>query len=215
MKTFRELYIRLNRFPMDDLAERMTKLCVGVWLRRLDREEDAASFGDVAYCFEYKPDNTLERAGLSLFQKESDLWHVPNIVPLEVGQLSVDQYNQILVKFCEDIVQPAIRDTPAIYQLTEDTVSVKDVAGEEVDTLLRRFSSVANKSTGSTHPMDRKRWFDFILKAYKAGGRVDTTLLVGTLLEQGWPTDAAHELAEEYELAMDLLKHESAMTSTN
>lgn len=208
MKTFRELFIHLNGFPMEALAERMTQLCTGRWLRKPDREQEIALFGDVAYCFECKAENGFERAGLSLFQKEGDIWNVPNIVPLEVGQLSIDQYNQILSDFFAGIVQPAIRDTPATSELTEDNISVKDVAGEELDTLLKRFSSVANKSTGSAHPMDRKRWFDFILKAYKTGSRVDTGLLVGTLLEQGWPVDAAHELAEEYELAMDLLEYE-------
>lgn len=210
MKTFRELFIHLNGFPMEALAERMTQLCTGHWRRRPDREKEIALFGDVAYSFEYRAEDDLERAGLSLFQKEGDIWHVPNIVPLEVGQLSVDQYNRILSNFFVGIVQPAIKNTPVTGELTEDTISVRDVAGEEVDTLLKRFSSIANKSTGSAHPMDRKRWFDFILKAYKTGSRVDTGLLVGTLLEQGWPVDAAHELAEEYELAMDLLEYESA-----
>ena len=207
MKVFRDLYIRLNGARVDDLIEQFTAQCGGHWHRALDREQDAGSMGEKAFSFEHTAEDGLERAGLSLFQKEGDTWYVPNIVPLDSSQLSRDQYNKILENFLDTIVLPSIAGLPVTAELSGDVVILKDVVGEDVAALLQKFSVLANKSTGSAHPCDRNRWFDFLIAVQRKHISLDTELLIHSLMEEGWSEDRAHDLAIEYEFAIGLLDY--------
>ena len=71
---------------------------------------------------------------------------------------------------------------------------------------LRRFSVLANKSTGASHPLDRDRWFDFILLAHRENAQLDASVLARWLSEsEGWFEDCARDLAGEYERSRSLL----------
>ena len=87
--------------------------------------------------------------------------------------------------------------------------------GEELDDwlpraaadALRRFSSLANKATGSSHPSDRERWFAFLIAAHCDRGSLNAGRLERWLIEsERWPIESAQGLAVEYELALDLLE---------
>lgn len=207
MKVFRDLYIRLNGSKIEDLIEQFTARTGDHWNRALDREKDAGSMGEKAFSFEHTAGDGLERAGLSLFQKEGDTWYVPNIIPLDSSQLSRDQYNKILENFLDTIVRPSIAGLPVTAELSGDIVILKDVVGEDVAALLHKFSVLANKSTGSSHPCDRNRWFDFLIAVQRKRISLDTDLLINSLMEDGWSEDRAHDLAIEYEFAIGLLDY--------
>lgn len=207
MKVFRDLYIKLNGVKVEELIEQFTARCGDHWHRALDREKDAGSMGEKAFSFEHTAGDGLERAGLSLFQKESNTWYVPNIIPLDSSQLSHDQYNKILENFLETIVRPSIAGLQVTAELTGDVLFLKDVVGEDVAALLHNFSVLANKSTGSSHPCDRNRWFDFLIAVQRKRISLDTDLLINSLMEDGWSEDRAHDLAIEYEFAIGLLDY--------
>lgn len=207
MKVFRDLYIRLNGARIEDLIEQFTAHCGDHWDRALDREKDAGSMGEKAFSFEHTAGDGLERAGLSLFQKEGNTWYVPNIIPLDSSQLSHDQYNKILENFLDTIVRPSIAGLQVTAELTGDVLFLKDVVGEDVAALLHSFSVLANKSTGSSHPCDRNRWFDFLIAVQRKRISLNTDLLIHSLMEDGWSEDRAHDLAIEYEFAIGLLDY--------
>jgi hypothetical protein len=71
---------------------------------------------------------------------------------------------------------------------------------------LRVFCKVANKRTGSSHPSDRDRWYDFIVAAHEAEAEFTASTLVQWLREEGgWDDELANKLACEYEFARGLL----------
>ena len=207
MKTFQDLYIHLNGFDMETLADLFTKQCNEFWTRAIDREKDAASIGEKAYCFERSEGGELRNAGLTLFEKIHDVWYVPNIVPIESGQLSYEEYNNLLTDFTNFIVKPVIEELTVSIELTKDQIFLEDITGEEIAGLLKTFSSLANKSTGSSHPLDKKRWFTFIYAVNKADVTVYTDILERTLVEQGWSEESSNKLAIEFELSQDLLNY--------
>jgi len=207
MKVFRDLFIHLNGFRIDSLIDLFTEKCVNNWQRALDREKNAGIIGEKAFSFEHTQGDDLERAGLSLFQKDGDTWYVPNIIPLDSSELSHDQYNKILENFLETIVRPSITGLPVTTNLTGDVLFLKDVVGEDVAALLHKFSVLANKSTGSSHPCDRNRWFDFLIAVQRKHISLNTDLLINSLMEDGWSEDRAHDLAIEYEFAIGLLDY--------
>ncbi|GAM08379.1 hypothetical protein OR1_00650 [Geobacter sp. OR-1] len=207
MKVFRDLYINLNGFKIDALMELFTEKCGDNWCRALDREKDAGVLGEKAFSFEHIQGDGLERAGLSLFQKDGDTWYVPNIVPLDSSQLSHGQYNKLLENFLEKIVRPSIDGLAVTAELTNDEQFLKDIVGEETASLLHKFSVLANQSTGSSHPCDRNRWFDFLIAVQRQHVSLNTDLLIHALKEDGWSEERAHDLAIEYEFAISLLDY--------
>ena len=90
--------------------------------------------------------------------------------------------------------------------LSPDEENIENWISEESVKKLKKFSVAANKSTGSAHPLDRKRWFDFLITVHHEHNKLDVSQLSRWLIEcEHWPEDIAHELAMEYEFAMGLL----------
>ena len=102
---------------------------------------------------------------------------------------------------------PAIEGSSITADLTSNKISVGSVAGDEVEKALVRFSNLANKSTGSSHPLDRKRWLEFLILAHEAGSDLHADLIIRSLVELGWSEGKAIELGIEFEFAEDLLSY--------
>ncbi|MCX7067949.1 MAG: hypothetical protein NTW85_09695 [Methylococcales bacterium] len=205
MKIFQNLYIDLNGHDIDSFIEQLTKNCGKNWKRAFEREENARYFNEKAFSFEYIGGNSLPNAGLTLFENEKGIWYVPNIIPIEIGELSVDEYNKLLIDFKISLVEPAIQNTSINVELTKDQVFLEDVVGKEATEALKRFSKLANKSTGYSHGCDEKRWFEFLLAAQKSGKQLYSDILEATLREQGWSEEWAHKLASQFEYGEKLL----------
>lgn len=210
MKTFQNLYIDLNGYDIDSFIEQLTKNCGKNWKRAFEREENAKYFNEKAFSFEYIGGNGLPNAGLTLFENEKGIWYIPNIIPIEIRELSVDEYNKLLIDFKTSLVEPAIQNTSINFELTKDEIFLENIVGKEAADALKRFSSLANKSTGNSHPCDKKRWFEFLVKAQQAEEklsleRLSFDILKSTLIEQGWSEEFAYDLAFEFENGRELL----------
>ncbi len=204
MKTFQDLFIKLNGYDLKEFEGRLKEKCTSNWKpRALDKK----AYGNNWLCYEHSEGDKLPHAALFLADKSPDLFYVSNIVPKNVSELSYDQYNVLLNDFISKVVRPAIERTQVEVEITEPETSIAIIAGEDISKKLDRFSVLANKSTGSAHPLDLERWFDFIVAVHKEGVVIDTDMLIRTLIEQGWSEDKAGELAEEYEFALALLKY--------
>lgn len=204
MKTFQDLFIKLNGYDLKEFEGRLKEKCTSNWKpRALDKK----AYGNNWLCYEHSEGDKLPHAALFLADKSPDLFYVSNIVPKNVSELTYDEYNNLLADFVKKVLETAIEGSPVKIEITEPETSLQKIAGEEIAKKLESFSALANKSTGSAHPLDQKRWFDFIVAVHKAGVDLDTDMLIRTLIEQGWSEDKAGELAEEYEFALALLKY--------
>lgn len=209
MKTFRNLNIDLNGHDIESFIEQLTQNCGENWKRAFEREENAKYFKEKAFCFEYKGNNELPAAGLTLFENDEGTWYVPNIVPIESSQLSIDEYNKLLIDFKNSLIDPVAQKTSIRVELTTDKVFLEDIVGKEAADALKIFSGCANKSTGNSHPCDKKRWFEFLLAAKestkKSEKKLYSDILEATLIEQGWSEEWADKLALDFEYSQDLL----------
>jgi hypothetical protein len=84
--------------------------------------------------------------------------------------------------------------------------NIDQLIGIDAFTALEKFSGLANKSMGSSHQLDRDRWCDFLIKLYRNGVKLDRELLKEWLIQEGWSSDMASNLACEFDFARDLLK---------
>ena len=90
--------------------------------------------------------------------------------------------------------------------MTPDRLDVATLLNAETAKALKAFSALANKNTGATHPLDRDRWFKFIILAHLGSAQLDTeTLYRWFREEEGWPDDQANNLAIAFGFGSDLL----------
>ena len=154
-------------------------------------------------------DDGLESATLILWSQDGD-YVVSQIVPLKVkaSSLSHRQHNEILQDFELQIAAPAAVQAGFIVERTTPRESPDDWVSPKTAKALRDFSRAANKSKGSSHPLDQERWLNFLITAHSdKDSKLDTLKLARWLFEaENWNDDKASELVIEYEFGLNLLR---------
>jgi hypothetical protein len=170
---------------------------------------DMNAFGDGGILvFERGAEGGLAAARLVLWPNDNG-YYVPNVVPTQVSELTMADYNAILADFADKIAKPIGRRFGFTTATTAGNQNLEDWLSPEAAVALRRFSGAANKSTGASHPMDERRWFDFIIAVRRSGKTIATDYLARWLHEaEGWDEDMAHKLAGEFERGIALLNRE-------
>jgi hypothetical protein len=212
MQVFRELSIRGEPEQLAATAEAVLSSMTGDWARDAETEERTRRgyLGGArhVYCFHCKKRGQRPAATLFLMDRDQKTYSVVNIVPDEVDRLSYAEYNSILEEFFRQFVQPATARTGARAEMTEAEADLERWLSPETVEKLRLFCLAANKRTGSSHPTDRERWYDFIVSAHREGAEFDSSTLARWLHEAGeWDEEWSDKLAIEYEFARGLLAH--------
>lgn len=149
--------------------------------------------------------NDLPAARLVLWPQDGG-YYVPNVTPVQIGELTISEYNAVLADFAKAVAKPIARRFGFTVSMTSANQNLKDWLTPEAAIALRRFSSAANKSTGASHPMDERRWFDFIIAVHRTGKRIGSNYLARWLHEvEGWDERSAHNLVAEFERGIALL----------
>jgi hypothetical protein len=208
VKIFQDLTIKGDADALERFVDEIEASLKENWSRDRALEDKLRPFEkSPGWCFAFAGRGKDPAAFLWLANRTAHELYVPNIVPAESGRLSHDQYNRVLQDFYERFVKGAASKVGVHADLSKDSLQLEDVLTAACAESLRRFSALANKSTGSSHPRDRQRWEGFLISAHLAGSSLDAETLERWLVEEErWPEDQASELAIEYEKAMYLLK---------
>lgn len=157
--------------------------------------------------FERESGDDLPNPDLTLWAEPYG-YKVVNIVSLEIDNMGMSVYNDVLNDFLNRIVKPASKNADFRIKIKPRMQSITDWTSQKSADALHRFSVLANKSTGSSHSSDQKRWFQFLLSARRTRRRLSPHLLRRWLVEvEGWQSEVAESLVMEYEYGMDLLDH--------
>lgn len=224
MEVFQDLKLKpINPESIDLLFERIRKNVLNTdWKNKDDFVENyKKNLGD-----KDKKVICLMSPKISLSDKEIQayVWfgqwksklEVFNIVPVKSGNLSYSEYNEILKQFYELFISKEIGELKFELVYTESNKSIENLAGTEVAKALIKFSKIANKSTGHSHPMDSERWKYFICLAHRIDSELSVEELVRWLKdEENWTDEKAWELGLDYEYSMDLLKYYDSNFNTN
>jgi hypothetical protein len=212
VKVYQELAIGpLTETQEDQLILRIVGQLSGGWSRDVAREEEMRrQIVEKLYCFACTAQGERKAASLYLAHPgypSGALLRVSNIVPSEIRELGYDQYNYILREFHGNFVKPAGDALDIRVELSSPEQTLESWLGQQSAGLLRAFSHGANKSTGSSHPMDRRRWLDFLIAIHRAREDLDSGLLERWLVEEErWPDDIASDLISQFEFSQDLLR---------
>ncbi len=107
---------------------------------------------------------------------------------------------------------------------TSDTFEPLDIISKEALKKLKKFSNSANKSTGTSHPCDEERWYDFVCQTIDDDCLIDTETLAKFLMDEdywgskekgrigvigsfAWDEEMAWKLAGEYERLTSILQY--------
>ena len=185
MKIYRELYFRGDSVQLENFTNEIKKYTTAEW--EYGREDKYTS---AWIYFDYlgsKVDNARVCISTGKYILQGEL-KVTNIVPLEKDQLSIEEYNAVLQKFYGDIIVP--------YSSSNHGISIMEPSTDEFDprsiitnlalAKLEAFCNGANKSTGSSHPCDQERWFDFICQTVDDGMMFDYSTLADFLQDESY-----------------------------
>jgi hypothetical protein len=185
----------------------MDERAVGPWRRDREKEQQLKGAPWPMLCFRCTAQAERPAASLWLAVKEGRELYVPNILPDELERLSQDQYNRVLEDFHDRITLPATEGLGLKVAFTSEVATLDRWLRPGTIEKLRVFSRVANRSTGSGHPADEARWFDFVFTAHREDSSLPMDMLRRWLQEEEhWHEDGASELARQYENARWLLK---------
>lgn len=207
MKVFQNLELRGDRKSLANLIENIRSRLIDGWARDEEIEHRySQDIGKETYCFSCTKMKDRESATLFIVHSEPSLLRVSNIIPRDKGELSIVQYNRILNDFYERFVRSAAEEIGVNGILSSDEMKLEDLISHEAAKKLRTFSSCANRSTGSSHPMDRERWYDFLVTVHREDNKLGYDILFRWLVEEEkWPEEIAHDLIIEYEFAGGLI----------
>jgi hypothetical protein len=188
----------------------ISKLLEKGWVRDKEAEKESlkrhAGGADKVFCIICSRTKNYPSSKIYLL-KYSGKITTTNIYPVkERRPLSNEEFNYIVRDFYEGFVKKAVEKTGVSITFSGGNVTPEDLLGRKPAKLLKLFSNAANKSSGSSHPLDRERWFNFIISAHLNGSKASTSELGQCLLEDGWSDEMAHKLVCQYEYAKDLLQ---------
>jgi len=205
MKNFRDFYLKGSQENLLKFITTVAKHITGDW-----ELGNNSRFKEDFIVFKYLGDR-VNKASVFLYIKNIDesQFSITNIIPMEKSNLNFDEYNEVLVKCINECIIPYADECHLTYELTSENVDLEKYMSSESANKLRTFSRAANKSTGSSHPSDEKRWNSFICQTLKDGHENVTSILKRWLTEEdGWDDEQAFKLVIQYEQGISLLLHD-------
>ncbi len=214
MNIFQELVVKGSPEGLSNFVRSLELPTDCGWSRcpELEKELSQVSPSDhESYCFSVPRRGGRSAAHLWLAFRHGrpDEMYVPNVVPCDSAlPLSHEEYNAIVGEFSCVVATPAAEKAGVSVALSKALFQIEDFVSPDTAKRLRSFSRLANWSTGSSHPNDQRRWFDFITAAHWEAASLDSHMLGRWLHEEeGWSDEGATQLAIEYETGRALLAH--------
>ena len=203
MKVFKEMHISSGSKDISTLTSVLSKNCQKPWYY------NAVDYGKNYINVEYVSESPCSADIALYFDEEKNKYSIVNIVPINKNKLSIEEYNEILDKFYEFFRNSVCKEDFIIDFSKSGTVSKRDLMCDKTVSTLDAFSNLANKATGSSHPLDRDRWYSFILQAFNSKDYFNLLPdhLENLLIEDyKWSENKAAELVNEFEFAIGLLE---------
>lgn len=150
----------------------------------------------------------------SLF--ESNIWllvnngvlTITNITSAEKPQLGIVDYNFVLNSFLNDFIIPNIDETFSVNVSVEEQL-LQNILDTETFEKLDLWERLCNKDMPIAHPLDYKRWIDFVITAHNNNCELSSQDLCQWLIEdRHWShlyNDKITELSYLYEYGIDIL----------
>lgn len=207
MEVFQELTI-YSIIDFNSLRTKIIEQEKEGWSHDLEKERnlrnDMRSQDDVIV-FRRKSFDDIDEVLLILWQS-GNKYSVTNIVPCNVIDLGVYNYNIIMNDFVEKIILPLKINNILNFDLSNNIIRLNERLDKLTADALILFLRSANKMTGLAHPIDCNRWIKFIIQSHKSNIMMSSHELSQWLADvEEWPEEQAIDLAINYEFSRNLL----------
>ena len=161
MEIFRNLEINDSQINIDKALNIFINAFPNKW-----HIEKTKQLGSNYIVYRYKNNRNLTLR-VFLLRTENGI-KIANILPDERNSISKQEYNEAVMDFYNDLIQFNPNYTNCV---TTNIFDPLQIMSQEALDKLRGFYILANKSTGSSHPEDEKRWFGFICQTVEDNTR--------------------------------------------
>lgn len=208
IEVFQDLVLSVVPAKRNSVADAIRAAASSPWKFDQSQSEQMSKglLGKRVLHFSRRESKGMQGASLT-FVENSNGFYVSNVVPTKYGQLTHAQYNAILDDFVSRVLVPASQNAKIDYRVSSPQQSPRDWFTPETAQALAAFSSLANKSTGTGHPLDEERWFAFIVAAHRAGSERSSDKLQRWLEKDGWLFETALSLVSDYEGQRAILEY--------
>ena len=169
IEVFQDMFLTVHDGRRRELRQALREHSKAPWRYS---EEYERMLGEDMMTFEREAGDTIHASALTLWET-SDGFTVANIVPKEISELGVAGYNDVLNDFVSRVVEPSSDESIFSVAVGKREQCVADWTSQDAAGALRLFSTTANRSTGSSHPSDQQRWFEFLFAVHRAKREVD------------------------------------------
>lgn len=148
----------------------------------------------------------LELAAVHLTQAGSNSLRATNIVPLELDELSIDQYNAVAVGFMKSLQKAAVNDEQDVrVSISKGTVALKDLITGKYPTQF--FRQYVAQYPRSGHQSDLDRLDKFICSLARWSRKPFHLHVFEYLLieELGWPEAEAKRCRLRVEIGLEVI----------
>lgn len=205
LEVFQDLHISAQESTRTALAVALVFHAKAPWRHISNAPAEQQKQGDIIL-MERSETEGIPAVRIMLWPTEVS-YIVSNVVPTEVGSLTTALYNKILQEFSQLVAEPAVISVGGSLSLSSPNQSIAEWFDASTVQAFTRFSDLANKSTGASHPSDATRWKAFVINAHLSGRKIDTDLFFRWLFEiEHFPEEIAHDLASVYDFSRDLLQ---------
>jgi hypothetical protein len=211
-RTRQAIVVRGDPAAIRELRSRLDVPSVGGWTRRNDAEDrfrQALPQTSSAYCFSKRVADVNREAAVLLRGRGAgegkELFL--SVIPLDKqGPLGLSEHDQVVSDFRTNILEPLARDLAVRVVAYGANVQprLEDLLSPEALAKLRSFVTVANKS--SLHPLDMRRWAEFVGQAHLDESELDLSLFDSWLAVEGFSVEARERLTSEYESGRRILR---------
>ncbi len=134
---------------------------------------------------------------------DSNTGKVANIVPRNGEDLSIEEYNAILM----DWHRCYLVGLDLQFEIGPDDEILMEAIGTLAYSFFQRFANTANKSTGISHPIDQERWFEFVYACASTKKYPNSELIKEQLIKYSWSPKIAESVANEFNSTYDAMAY--------
>ena len=213
MEQFQDLILEINKNRIDEFKIRLIEQSNSVnWVYQellvenfIERTKSKNTNIFIARSPVLEMNNIQFQGNLFMWDANGP-FEVFNITPTYKDSLSEKQYNHILNRFYNDVIEPISNQFELKVQFSKSNISFKDLIGLNSFHLLKNFSNLANKSNGHSHPLDFERWLQFVLSIHRSNSSIQISDFTKWLIENNWNESTAWKLGLDLDYALKVLK---------
>jgi hypothetical protein len=212
MKAYRTIYVAAASTDLARFDAMLRKLCrqTPAW-RVLSKEskEYTSQADQPSYLIAFAGDEGLPAVSVALSLKscrKKAQFDSPNIVPRELSQLSLEEYNESAVRFARDLTSTAAYRSSGIrIRVSSDQIDLKTIiSGKRCRNF---FTQYINGNPLTYHGLDLKRLDLFICAVHRYHAEVSPDNLAGYLIgDRGWNEVDAKWVRDRVRAGLELLR---------